>query len=232
MQYMGGKHRHGKRLAQVINEYTEGGKPYYEPFCGALGVAVHVEAGNKHLSDGHPELIALWQALQNGWTPPETVSREEYNEIKDDKNAPPELRAFVGFGCSFGGKYFGCYAKGFCGERARNYAQESAHLALKKIAKLKNANFYHSDYKRVKPENSVIYCDPPYINTTGYKGVKFDHGGFYDWCEERAKSNIILVSEYTMPNPFREVLSFERNMNINARAKTQKATEKLYILGD
>jgi len=232
MRYMGGKHRHGKRLAQVISEYTKSGAAYYEPFCGALGVAVHVDAESKHLSDAHPELIALWQALQNGWTPPEVVTREEYNEIKADESAPPALRAFVGFGCSFGGQYFHSYAKKDGRKGRSEYAANAAAMLRKKVAKLKNSNFYHSDYQSVKPENAAIYCDPPYKDTTGYKGVKFDHSEFYQWCEERARDNVVLISEYDMPEPFREVLSFERNMNINARVKTRKAVEKLYILGD
>jgi len=55
------------------------------------------------------------------------------------------------------------------------------------------------DLPKDKIKNSVIYCDIPYFNTTTYKHSKFPYEQFYDWCEDMGKNNIVLISEYYMP---------------------------------
>lgn len=75
------------------------------------------------------------------------------------------------------------------------------------------------------PENSLIYCDPPYINTTGY-GVEFDHERFYDWC--RAQKELVLISEYTMPDDFIPIWLKNKCVILCSGSK-KKAEEKLFI---
>jgi len=59
------------------------------------------------------------------------------------------------------------------------------------------------DYRDVKVKpNSVIYADPPYINsnygeTYVIKKGGFDHEAFYDWCEQQTEP--LFISEYWMP---------------------------------
>lgn len=54
------------------------------------------------------------------------------------------------------------------------------------------------DYRQVKIntpiEETIIYCDPPYLNTEGY-GAEFDHQDFIKWCLENSYS--VFVSEYS-----------------------------------
>ena len=47
------------------------------------------------IADGNKALIAMYQALQDGWIPPDFVSEDEYNQVKldCDKNSP--MLAFV-----------------------------------------------------------------------------------------------------------------------------------------
>ena len=58
------------------------------------------------------------------------------------------------------------------------------------------------DYRElVFEDDCVIYCDPPYKDTTGYDGSShvtnsFDHDAFYDWCEQQ--THPIFISEYAM----------------------------------
>lgn len=47
------------------------------------------------------------------------------------------------------------------------------------------------------PDNAVIYCDPPYANTEGYNGEKFDSASFYEWCKRQTAP--LFISEYWMP---------------------------------
>ena len=53
----------------------------------------------------------MWKALQSGWEPPDIVTEAEYQYIKDHKDEDPALAGFVGFGCTFGAKWFAGYAR-------------------------------------------------------------------------------------------------------------------------
>ena len=82
------------------------------PFCGSLGVLKFLAPHFKTIraSDTHGDLIALWKAVQRGkFVPPKKMDEEEYKRIKE-LPSPNALKAFTGFGLSFGGKYFSGYA--------------------------------------------------------------------------------------------------------------------------
>lgn len=69
-------------------------------------------------------------------------------------------------------------------------------------------------------------CDPPYINTGEYLMDSFDHGKFYQWLKEQKE--IVLVSEYTMPDEFPLIDAYNKNC-VMAGADGRKATiEKLF----
>ena len=56
------------------------------------------------------------------------------------------------------------------------------------------------DYRDVPiPDNSVVYCDPPYKNTKKYTST-FDHDAFYGWCLDNPHP--VFISEYDMPEGF------------------------------
>ena len=198
MRYLGGKATIARDLAGIINTNARE-RSYWEPFVGACNVIARVHARKRYASDLHAELIAMWQALQNGWIPPSTVTQEEYYAAKAGPCAP-ELRAFIGFGCSLGGKWWGSYARA----EGRNWADEGARSSLAKIAKLRDVEFFHADYRDGPPERDmVIYCDPPYVNTSGYSVGKLDTPAFWstvrDWS---SAGHIVLVSECQAPDDF------------------------------
>ena len=91
---------------------------------------------------------------------------------------------------------------------------------------VRKTDFSSKSYDEVEiPENSLIYCDPPYINTTGY-GVEFDHARFYDWC--RAQKELVLISEYTMPDDFIPIWQKNKKVTL-CSGSAKKAVEKLFI---
>lgn len=51
-----------------------------------------------------------------------------------------------------------------------------------------NTHFEYSDYRDLDLKNAVIYCDPPYHNTTTYtinnKVNKFNYDEFLKKCEQ------------------------------------------------
>ena len=52
-------------------------------------------------------------------------------------------------------------------------------------------------------ENSVIYADPPYENTTKYNVNYFDYEHFWSWCKQMSLYNKVFVSSYSAPNDFK-----------------------------
>lgn len=152
----------------------------------------------KILNDRHEYLIAMLQGVQQGYNLPEHITPEQYRYIRENKDADPVLAGFVGFGCSFGGKWFGGYARNKTGT---NYAEQSKRSLLKDMATLQDAQFVCGDYRRLCiPQNSVIYADPPYNNTTGCAGDRFDTTEF--WIAMRLLADLghtVFVSEQEAP---------------------------------
>ena len=103
---------------------------------------------------------------------------------------------------SFNGRFFD---GGYSGHKAllksgktRDYITENINNTLKQIEKLKGVEWYSSDYYNCPlPENSLIYCDPPYQGTKQYSTSKnFDYEMFYNWCRAMKKlGHTVFVSE-------------------------------------
>src|SRR3972149_5313636 len=116
---MGSKRRYVKYLLPIILENRKNGQWDVEPFVGGCNVIKNVK-GNRAGIDINRYLISMWQALQDGWIPPENISEEEYVDIRDNKECYPEyLIGYVGFNLSYAGKWWGGYARD--GARKRNY---------------------------------------------------------------------------------------------------------------
>lgn len=120
MQYLGGKVRLAKYIASEIVQHIPIGGTYVEPFCGGCAVAVKVAQWRPDVkiicNDLHPYLIALLKGVAEGtFTPPDSLSEEEYKYIKTHKDENPALTGFAGFGCSFMGCWWGGYARNYAG---------------------------------------------------------------------------------------------------------------------
>lgn len=173
---------------------------------------------------------ALIDIRDNVESLPDRVSEEEY---KSYKGLPPQsVTSFVRFGCSFGGKFENGYARGKAADgTARNYWAETKRNALKQSPKIQNVQFICDSYENLSFENTLIYCDPPYAGTSGYKTGAFDHEKFFEWCRGQAKNNnIVFVSEYNAPDDFECVWQGEIKTNFasNRKSATHNAIEKLF----
>lgn len=225
MQYMGGKSRISKQIAEVLNSAINKDTPFVSLFCGSCAIESKVQADVKILNDKHPYLIAMWQALQNGWTPPDVVTKEKYYRVKANMDENPALTGFVGFGCSFGGKWWGGYAK--C-KRGDDYCGQAKRGLLKDFMGVQSATFTCLDYKDVEvPDGAVVYCDPPYVNTTGYTVGQFDTNEFWDYMRQLSKRCNVYISEESAPDDFEciwskeKVRTLEKNDNVG-RVKVEK----------
>lgn len=228
MRYLGGKSRIAKALTQVILANTEHRERLIEPFCGggAMTAALAPHFRQVCATDIHEDLILMWQELQKGWRPPDFVSEEEYIALK--KDPPSALRGFVGFGCSFGGKWFGGYARG----GNENYTATSKRSVLRQLfAHGTNTNFNRGEYhKAVVGFGDVVYCDPPYAKTTGYETGGFNSNQFYDQCEWWAFLGAdVFVSEYSAPGHWSLLWEKPYTQSLRGDLKTAKqVTEKLF----
>ena len=97
---------------------------------------------------------------------------------------------------------------------------------------IKNSYFYCLDYKDVPiPENAIIYCDPPYKDTTGYTTSKnFNYEEFWGYMRKLSKTHKVFISEEQAPEDFECIWSKEvkRVLDVN-KANIQSKTEKLFV---
>lgn len=235
MVYMGSKSRIAKEIVPIIQSYIDNNNihNYLEPFVGGGNVIDKVKCEHKYASDVQPYLIALLKQTQKDISVfPETITLEEYKNVKDNKEKYPDWYVgLVGFCASFGGRYFGGYARDKQGNR--NHSNERIRNLIKQSPNLKDIQFTCCDFRNIKPtiKNFVIYCDIPYKNSTKYKTDDFPYDEFYAWCRQMAKNNIVLVSEYNMPDDFECIWQKEIKTSLCIdRAKTDsKRVEKLFI---
>ncbi len=221
MKYMGSKARFAKEILPIILDGRKPNQWYVEPFCGGCNTIDKVD-GNRLANDINPYLIEMWLSLIQGWEPPE-ITKGHYRQIKNNKsNFPQSLVGWVGFNCSYSGKYFG----GFAGKTKtkintiRDYQAEATRNTLKQVENLKSVIFTNDEYWSVKiPGDSIIYCDPPYQHTTKYSN-EFDHKKFFNWVRGMANlGHSIFVSEYNAPDDFECVWSKEAKSSLSANGK-------------
>lgn len=235
MQYMGGKARIAKKLTEVMLSMTTERTFYLEPFMGGAYVLAQMAP---HFSapaggDVMPGLAAYWSAIQQGWTPPESMTLNEYQALKDAPMSP--LKIFAGFGCSFGGKWFGGYGRQNIDPKhpTGHVSHGSRKTSLAKRSALERVFLVECSYERWSPRaGTVVYCDPPYANTTTYNGTSdFDSSQFWvtmrQWASDGA---IVFVSEYAAPDPWRCVWETATPASLKATDNTSTVTEKLFTL--
>jgi len=229
---MGSKNRHAKELLPIILKDRKEGQFYVEPFVGGFNMIDKVD-GNRIANDINPYLIDLYKFLSLGWEPPPTISEKEYNEIKNDmQNFPSHYVGFVGFGCSFAGKFFGGYARSNDAKgNPRNHCDESRRNLLKQISKLSCVAIFNFDYWRLEiPAESIIYCDPPYVGVTGYKN-KFNHDDFWNWVRNLSKmGHSVFISEYEAPADFEAIWEKKIINTLDSQKSKKTNTEKLFVI--
>lgn len=230
--YQGGKTRIAKPIAEILFSDAAECSTYVEPFIGSAAVFSRMAPHFEHAigADLMPDLIMMWQALTLvGWGPPEHLSEAEYRALR--RAAPSPLRAFAGFPCSFGGKWFGGYANDPLSDR--NYASTARRSVLRRAAEMEGADLRRCDYRDLSDEmgpGTLVYCDPPYANTLGYAGPgSFDSKAFWSVMEAWAESGArVYVSEYTAPPGWVEVWSVERHTSTALDNSGARAVDRLF----
>lgn len=97
--------------------------------------------------------------------------------------------------------------------------------------------FSSKDYREleIKP-NSVVYCDPPYKGTIGYRTRKetdFDSESFYSWAYKlgQRRDVKVIISEFWKPEDrFIKIKEMKRTSFFQSKRLVNEGslTEKLY----
>lgn len=234
MKYVGSKARFSKELVPIIQRYIDDNniKVYIEPFVGGANIIDKIRCETRIGNDYDTLVIDLLKGYTTDLELPKLPSKEHYYDVRDNPNKYDKvyrsaILLFASYNARVHGGCYGAFAKTKEGN-IRNYFQEAKRNFEKQLPNLKNIVFLNKDYRELEiPDNSLIYCDPPYQNGIGYKS-DFDHNIFWDWVREKSKNNIVLVSEYEAPNDFKVLWEQPIKTHMNNRNKINRI-ERLFI---
>jgi DNA adenine methylase len=200
-------------------------RAYVEPFLGGANVMCRVDTSiERYGNDYNPYIIALWQALQDGWVPPEFITKDEFDYIKGNMEiTEPHLVGYARTVCTFSGYWDGGYRgitkniRNGSKVRMQNRQRGARINLLAQVPGMSGVILTSGDYLNMNvPRNSLVYCDPPYYASANeYIDSPFDWEQFWQWCRELAAQNVLVfVSEYTHPSDFvpiwTEPVTYER----------------------
>lgn len=237
--YMGGKIRIADEILEIILKDREKDQYFVEPFCGGCNTIYKVD-GPRIAADIHEFLITLWKAIQEGWIPPEFISRDEFYQYRDGDD--PLMEAYSGFICSYRGVWRRGYAQTTKNKNGyiRNYQNEARRALMKQVDGVKGIEFYNCEYQDLYiPPRSIIYCDPPYQGSSGYydghNRVKFDSVTFWVWCRQMSDAgHTVFVSEYKAPPDFHCVWEKKVTNKLDIKKRDmiggKKVVERLFTI--
>ena len=226
MKYVGSKNRIAKDILKIMIP-LKGDRTWVEPFVGGANLIDKV-SGDRIGADANENVIKALKFIRDNLKDI-PKNRLEFTEdmYKALRSSPDtELKAFAGFAYSFGAKWLG----GWCRGGNRDYVNEAYKNAVKQSPKLQGIKLIHSDYTELQiPPNSLIYCDPPYANTTKYAIGAFDHDKFFEWCRSmEQKGHIVFVSEYQAPDDFECVYGKKIVSSLDKNTGGKFGVEKLF----
>ena len=101
---------------------------------------------------------------------------------------------------------------------------------LQKVNKIKATNKSYHDFSEVS--GAILYLDPPYEGTIQESYINsFDSQEFYDWAFEMAKTNIVIISSYSISDErFEAVYSFDKARSTIKGGTRNDKSEKLFMV--
>lgn len=243
--YQGGKGTISKQLEQAILSHLPQGARghYWEPFLGGGSMAARMgqHFDHAHYSDAHGPLILMWQAAQAGLTQygdpghffPEDITEEDYDYHRASQIHSPAT-GLIGFGASFGGRYFQSYVghDSSTGEGTRYQVARRGLVRKTRAMQGKLSTSYQvASYLGLEPQpGDVLYCDPPYADTTGYSTGAFDHATFWAWAKAQSQRGCHLyISAYKAPAGFTPIWEGHKRVTFNNQGNTRTAIERLWV---
>lgn len=239
MKYFGSKESIADYIVPFINSYimVNDIETYIEPFVGGANIIDKVQCKNRIAYDNNKYLIALFNHLKNDGELPDEITVEQYADCRahyrsGDTYYPDWYIGAVGFLAGYKGRFYeGGYATtpSIDEDNPKSHYEEAKEELLFQMKSLIDVEFIVSDFSKLNPTHSMIYCDPPYAGVKGCNAVtkQFNHKLFWDKATEWSKNgdNIVLISEKEAPEYFDTL--WEQDIT---QAKSKKYTpEKLFI---
>lgn len=212
MNYTGGKY---KILKSIIPSFPAKMNTFVDLFAGGLNVGINVQANTIYANDQITYLIDLYRLFQS--TPTEVLLKDikdriafynlsqtnadGYNALRAEYNRSRSLLDLFVLTCysfnhqiRFNSKHefntpFGKERSSFNDSIERNLIRFCSALQKKNII-LSTGDFREFDFSNLS-KGDVVYCDPPYLITTG----SYNDGkrGFKDWTEQEDSDLLLLL---------------------------------------
>ena len=101
---------------------------------------------------------------------------------------------------------------------------------LQQLDKVKATNKSYHDFSEVS--GAILYLDPPYEGTCQESYINsFDSQEFYNWAFEMSKSNIVIISSYSISDErFEVVYSFDKAHSTLEGGTRNDKCEKLFMV--
>ena len=117
-------------------------------------------------------------------------------------------------------------------EQLQHLQQLERLQRLERLDKVKATNKSYQDFSKVS--GAILYLDPPYEGTTHYGYINsFDSQEFYDWSFAMAKTNIVIISSYSISDErFEVVYSFDKARSFLQGGTRNDKCEKLFMVKD
>ena len=115
-------------------------------------------------------------------------------------------------------------------EQLQQFQQLERLQQLQKLNKIKATNKSYHTFSDVS--GAVLYLDPPYEGSHQKSYINsFDSQEFYDWAFEIAKTNIVIISSYSISDErFKVVYSFDKARSTIQGGTRNDKCEKLFMV--
>lgn len=225
---MGSKNRIAKHILPIMLAERKPDQWWVEPFVGGANMIDKVEGKrigadiNHYLIDA---LIAIRDCAVDLPKNNKEFTEDDYKQLR--KSDDYKYKGYAGFAFSYGGKWLGGWRRDRLNKR--DYVNESYKNAINQSPLLQGVRLLNESYLDLQiPENSLIYCDPPYERTTKYKDY-FNHTAFWQWCREKVKEgHDIFISEYNAPEDFECIWQKEIVSSLTKDTGCKRGVEKLF----
>ena len=219
LNYIGGKY---KILKDILPVFPENINTFVDLFAGGMNVAINVNANKIVVNDQITYLVDLYKYFKNKDLD-ELLSEidkiinkydlsltnvDGYNKLRDAYNENPnELYLFVLTCYSFNHQIRFNNSHKFntpFGKERSTYNESIKNNLINFVKKIQSGNyeFQNIDFRKfdisVLNEDDFIYCDPPYLITTG----SYNDGkrGFNDWKEQEDIDLLSLLDKLNEKN--------------------------------
>ena len=230
MNYMGSKRRIAKHILPIILSNRKPGQTWVEPFVGGGNMIDKVDGPRIGADANKCTIQALMSIRDHLDELPRNnteFTEEDYNKLKTSDDY--KHKGYAGFAFSFGAKWMGGLRRDTV--KKRDYVSEAYDNSKEQSPKLQCVNLICSPYDKLDiPPNSLIYCDPPYADTTTYKTGQFDHEAFWQWCRDKTnEGHTVFISEYQAPSDFKSIWHTSIVSSLTADTGAKRGTEHLFV---